>query len=266
VRRRTITAAWIAVAVVLVAGGVVVWQVRYRTDTAVTPIDIDVVVSLFQEQPAAAVAAGDRDASALPAVGVYSYATTGGDEVDALGGASHQYPSQSTVTVTNTGCGVRQRWVAAEERWDEFATCVDTASGGVSLTDVTTFHRFFGADERESYTCEGEPRPIGAPAGTTWVTTCTKTSGDDVQTWRGTVVGAETLTVDRQVVAVDHVVVAITDDERENAQRTETWYLAGTDLVVRRLVDNRTTNGSPIGDVHYVEHAEIMLSSLIPVR
>ncbi len=248
----------------LVASGVLVWELRYRTDTTVTPVDVDVVVSLFQQHAAAA--AGDTDV--LPANGVYTYTTTGSDQVDALGGASHRYPVLSTITVTRSGCGATQRWVAAEERWDEFTTCVTADENGqrVRLTDVTAFHRFFGADERETYTCEGDPRPIGAPAGTTWVTTCTKSDGDDVQTWTGTVIGGETINVGGDAVAVEHVAVMITDSEPENSQRTDSWYLAGTDLVVRRVIANTTTNGSPVGDVHYVEHADITLSSLTPTR
>ncbi len=56
-----------------------------------------------------------------------------------------------------------------------------------------------------------------------------------------------------------------TDDSRD-VQVTDTWYLAGTDLVVRRVVNNSTTNGSPVGDVHYLEHVELTLGSLTPAR
>jgi hypothetical protein len=54
------------------------------------------------------------------------------------------------------------------------------------------------------------------------------------------------------------------DDGTGDTQRTETWYLQGTDLVVRSVVTNATTNPSPVGDVHYDEHYEITLDSLDP--
>ena len=126
-----------------------------------------------------------------PAPGVYRYTTTGGDAVDALGGASHQYPATSTITVTVDGCATTQRWTAAAERWDELTTCA--GDGGVQLQRFVSLHHFFGADDTETSTCDGQPRPLGAAAGTTWTARCV--DGDETATWTGTVVGAETAVV-----------------------------------------------------------------------
>ena len=43
----------------------------------------------------------------LPEPGVYVYATTGSAKVDALNGAAHTYPAETTITVTLEGCGAR---------------------------------------------------------------------------------------------------------------------------------------------------------------
>jgi hypothetical protein len=196
-----------------------------------------------------------------PAPGVYQYTTTGGDAVDALGGASHQYPATSSVTVTVDGCATTQRWTAAGERWDELTTCA--SEGGVQLQRFASLHRFFGADDDETSTCAGQPRPLGAPAGTVWTVRCV--DGEDTATWTGTVVGAETAVVGGVTVDVEHIAVTIDDGDARDSQRTETWYLAGTDLVVRRISDIATTEGSPVGDVHYTEHYEIALDSLAPL-
>jgi hypothetical protein len=56
----------------------------------------------------------------VPEPGVYVYASRGFDSVDALTGARHDYPAQTTVTVTTEGCGVRVRWNTVRERWDEW--------------------------------------------------------------------------------------------------------------------------------------------------
>ena len=58
-----------------------------------------------------------RLAQTVPAAGVYIYDTKGSEHVSALGGASHTYPSQTTVTVTKTPCGAELRWDALKERW-----------------------------------------------------------------------------------------------------------------------------------------------------
>ncbi len=135
--------------------------------------------------------------------------------------------------------------------------------GGVQLQRFVSLHHFFGTDDTETSTCDGQPRPLGAAAGTTWTARCV--DGDETATWTGTVVGAETATVGGEQVDVEHVVVTIDDGDARDSQRTETWYLAGTDLVVRRISDITTTEGSPVGDVHYTEHYEISLDSLSPL-
>jgi hypothetical protein len=198
----------------------------------------------------------------VPAAGVYSYAATGGDSVDALGGASHAYPDTTTLTLTVTpdGCAT-QRWVAAEERWDATTACA--VPGGVQLRTFVAFHRFFGSDDQETDTCTGDPRPLDAEAGATWTATCI--AGDQTSVYHGTVVGPETLTVAGVPVAVEHVSVTIDDGDTRDAQRTDTWYRAGTDLVVQRVSDIATAESSPVGDVHYTEHYEIVLTSLQPV-
>jgi hypothetical protein len=196
-----------------------------------------------------------------PAPGIYRYTTTGGDAVDALGGASHHYPATSTITVTVDGCATTQRWTAAAERWDELTTCA--GDGGVQLQRFVSLHRFFGADDTETSTCDGQARPLAAAAGTTWTARCI--DGDETSTWTGTVLGVETAIVAGQSVDVEHVVVTIDDGDARDSQRTETWYVAGTDLVVRRISDIATTEGSPVGDVHYTEHYEMTLDSLSPL-
>jgi hypothetical protein len=265
------------VVVVLVGAGVLVWLLRYRTDTKVTPVGVDAAVADFQQRrrgslpdsvasdPPAATTADDTDASAvLPEPGVYVYATTGGDGVDALGGASHDYPALTTLTVTEAGCGVAQQWVAAEERFDQFLTCATPDGTGVDLAAFTEFHEFFGISERDDFLCSGDPRPLVAEAGTTWTVVCAR-SGEH-STWSGRVLAPETITVDGTDVATDHVVWEIDNGDDRDRQRTETWYLAGTDLVVKRVIDNHTIEGSVVGDVTYTESAELLLQSLTPSR
>jgi len=268
-----------AVALVAAVGGTW-WYLHARTDHTTTAISIDELLREYRRStqpapppepaapaaPTTAAAPSPPSAAAptppvQPAPGVYRYTTTGGDGVDALGGASHQYPPTSSITVTVDGCATTQRWTAAEERWDEITTCV--ADGGVQFQRFTSRHQFFGADDTETSTCDGQPRPLDAPVGTAWTVRCV--DGDETATWNGTVVGQETAVVAGATVGVEHVVVTIDDGDGRDSQRTETWYAAGTDLVVRRISDIATTEGSPVGDVHYTEHYEISLEALSPL-
>jgi hypothetical protein len=261
----------LAAVVVVAAVVTALYLLRWRRDTTTTVVGVDQAVDDFRHTTSTTEGAARASTSIatpapllpeLPAPGVYRYTTVGGDQIDALGGAAHRYPATSTITVTASGCGVSQRWVAAEERSDEHVTCA--VPGAIELVSFTAFHRFFGTDDLEPHQCLGEPRPVDAAPGTTWTVTCP--SGDEVNVWTGTVLGREALAVGGAEVVVDHVLVAIDDGRPENVQRTETWYRRGTDLVVRRVVDNVTTSSSPIGDVHYREHFEIRLDSLTPER
>jgi hypothetical protein len=40
----------------------------------------------------------------LPAVGVYTYLTSGGEQVDVLGGTQHRYPERTTITISSADC------------------------------------------------------------------------------------------------------------------------------------------------------------------
>jgi hypothetical protein len=275
----------VVLVVVIAAGGGVWWYLHARTDHTTTAVSPDQAVEQFRQSTTttsstttpATTAAPSTSAAPVttaattttaparpvqPAPGVYRYTTIGGDGVDALGGASHTYPATTTITVTSSGDCTTQRWTAAEERWDETTTC--TVPGGVTMTSFVQFHRFFGGDDTDTDTCEGgQPRPVDAPPGATWQVRCT--IGEQVDVFTGTVVGTEQATVGGSPVTVEHVVVTVDDGDTRDSQRTETWYLAGTDLVVRRVSDIQTTEPSVLGDVHYTEHFEISLDSLTPL-
>jgi hypothetical protein len=281
VRRLVLLVVVVLVVATVAAGGW--WYARRNTSTPVTP---DQAVERFQEAtttvPAPAstttVTRGTTAAAAtstttsgppttapvavLPELGVYVYDTTGSDSVDALGGASHQYPSTTTITVEPGGCGIRQRWQPLEERWDEWTTCAEP--GGVQLTSFTGYHRFFGQDTTDEWVCAGDPRPVRAAPGTTWRTTCLE-AGAPTE-WVGTVVGDESLLVGSDPVRVQHVRIDLDDGVSSDVQRFEAWYLEGSDLLVRQVADMATANESAVGTVHYREQYTIQLASLVPRR
>ncbi len=200
-------------------------------------------------------------ANELAVPGVYMYATTGRDSVDALTGAHHDYPATTTITVIPTACGIQQRWDVLEERWEEWQRCID--SDGVSEPGRTNYDEFFGQSQTDTWVCTGAPRPLAAAAGTTWSKTCV--NGSAIDTYDGVVIGTEPQVVGTTTVDTLHVRVTITDDVSPDLQVIDTWYLAGTDLVVVQTSTAATTNDSPVGTVNYDETYGIRLSSLTPL-
>jgi hypothetical protein len=195
--------------------------------------------------------------------GVYVYATSGYEELD-VGGARHDYPAESTVTVTAWSCGRRFRWQPLRERWDERDTC--PGEGGESLVAFRSHHEFFGrADERE-FRCE--PGSLAMPAspapGTTWTSRC---RADGVlATTVGRVLGSEPFAIDGSVVEAVHFVLEsrLEGGDRGTA-RYETWATANG-VVLRQIAVVDSEARGPVGTVRYRERYELRLRSLTPRR
>ncbi len=225
---------------------------RFDAATTVTTATTDTVTTD---------AAPDAPAAVMPEPGVYTYATSGGDSVDALSGDAHTYPAITTMTVLASGCGTVQRWDVLVQRWQAAHTCVRDA--GVATDRIVNFDSFFERGQTDTYECVGDVRPLDAPEGTTWSFVCAQNGRDD--RYSGVVVGTETRQVGTSTVAVLHVRVSIDNGNPVDSQITDSWYLLGADLLVARTAVNETTNDSPIGAVHYSERYELMLTSVDPL-
>lgn len=206
--------------------------------------------------------------SRLPAPGVYVYATTGKESVDALNGATHTYPAQTTITVVNSGCGVVLRWEPLVERYDEWDLCLG-ADGGFATTGYSTMHTFFGQADTEHYTCpEGTPfLPHPATTGSTWTAACRLGDTADSTVW--TVVGTEPVTVGTTVVEAIHLHGADTSTNPDGSTGQTTidiWLRPSDALPLRRIETGSSVNKTVIGDVHYQEHFELQLVDLQPRR
>ena len=177
-KRRTAVLVGTVVVLVVAAGGVYAWH-RLATGGKVTEVGVAEAIDRYREQidatttrpPATTVppttevhAVTTMTASpttevhavttttvpvvhSLVAPGVYQYATTGFDSVDALTGARHDYPNITTITVVPYGCGVRLRWDIAVERWDSWDWCLD--GDALRQTGWVGYHEFFGTPGRE---------------------------------------------------------------------------------------------------------------------
>ena len=274
-RRRRKTLMIVALAVVVVAG-VAFFAIRayLAGGGETTAVPVDVVVRRYQEQvtatsapatSAAPVTSAGPEATALPpavavlpASGVYVYATTGGDSIDIVGGVAHTYPATSTITVTAEGCGVRQRWDVADERWQSSLRC--TTDAGVAEPQRVNYDEFFDLGQTDTWECTGEPRPLDAPPGTTWARSCQK--GDHFDLHSGTVVGTEPIDVGGRQLQSLHVRVSVDNGRASDSQVTDSWYLLGSDLLLVQSAVNRTTNDTAFGEVHYEEDFEIRLSQV----
>jgi hypothetical protein len=93
--------------------------------------------------------------SAPPLVepGIYRYNTMGSEQIDALGGTSHDYPTETTLTVIAGDCGVHVRWDALRERRDEWGLC--STPDGIELSPLgVQYHEFYNQPDEEAVSCD----------------------------------------------------------------------------------------------------------------
>ena len=255
--RRAGLIAAVAVGVVALAG-VATWLVAFR-DTA-EPVTVGEAVTSFRTDTEPAPSAP----SPIPA-GVYVYATSGFEKTDALTGVTHRYPRRSTITVAAVDCGVGLTWRVLKGRSTEWIYCV--VPQGWLLARQDERHTFFGRTERTTYECETTPiRPAEPSVGMRWRVLDCGTEGTDE---RGAVrvVGLPRVLVGAVTVGTVHVRKTTTfAGAIRGTSRHDVWFDANSGLPVKVVMVSRTTNDSPIGDVHYEEAVTLRLLSLEPRR
>jgi hypothetical protein len=191
--------------------------------------------------------------------GVYAYATTGFEEVDAFGGGRHDYPPETFLTLRPEGCGTGIRWHPLEERFEEDVVCADG-----SLDVINSYHEWFGVPDFSAWECSDGARTLPRGDETAWSFTCEK-PGESEQVWEYRVVGEETIEVGGEPVETLHVVGTETITGRTvGGSENHQWVLVGTLLPVRRTSVGENTTESAIGPVRYNEEFEITLVSLEP--
>ena len=174
----------------------------------------------------------------------------------------HDYPNITTITVVPYGCGVRLRWDVAVERWDSWDWCLE--GDALRQTGWVGYHEFFGTPGENDYTCDGEPRPLDPPAGTTWTMTCRM--GDRTTTsFTGTVIERTTLTVAGTEIPVLHLRYDVdVVGESTGHQSVEGWYRTTDGLPVREQLTIATKQDTVIGTTNFDETYTIDLLTPTP--
>lgn len=239
---------------------VAVFLVFFRNQA--TPVDLAEALRRYRSQHRS----GGPVNSALPAPGVYVYATVGSESLS-LPGGSRSYPGHTSMIVTPAACGVRVRWIPLTEHIEDNQDCIDHA-GGLLLVSTETTEQFFGITTREAVSCSPQAYlvPPTAHPGQAWSFTCSEPQID----WRGSgvVVGLETRRIGATTVPVWHTHVTLNISGRNGGTNpADYWFALDRSLLVawRGSVDVAQGN-SPIGAVHYHEDFDLHLLRLSPAE
>lgn len=202
----------------------------------------------------------------LPAPGVYLYRTYGQESIDAVGGSVHQYPDETTITVTTEACGVRLQWDVLKERRERWVLCVGDDGVHLQPDGGQSFHEFFGQTQTEDITCD---RPVlllpadGAPRAATHLT-CLLGSLSWSPSWE--VLERTVMEVAGTTMEVQHVRMTVADDDQYFEHITLDWYLDAHALPVSARLTKDSLSDTDFGDVEYVEHYAYDLQTLVPLR
>jgi hypothetical protein len=204
--------------------------------------------------PAATTAAAH--AYTAPGNGVYTYATSGFEQTDAVGGARHDYPAQTTITVRPEGCGWTEHWQPLEERWDDVDLCQTGAAW--TLAGVKTFHEFFRQTQEQDSTCD--PGAVYLPQPSTF--TCRGSFG--AMNFAARVVGSENVAVGGKSTNGLHMHYAVEFTGSNRGTGTYDEWTAANGVLLQRVWDMHIVTDSPFGTVHYDEHYSITLTTMEP--
>lgn len=246
---------WLVGAVLVVGGAIVLVAVLFWRRDTTTVIDAT--------EARAAATSTEAPPSAAPATGgtagvMYVYETTGYEEIDALAGARHDYPSETFLTVQQEGCGEVFRWQAIEERWITWEVCDRQA---LEVSVVESFHRWFGVDDAQRYECTPPASYLPpSPGAETWTFTCQASARTEETA--AEVVGEETIVIGGgEVDALRVRFTSTLTGESTGGSVIDRWF--GDDgLLLKEVSSTASASRSAIGTVNYTEEYAITLRSL----
>jgi hypothetical protein len=268
VRRRVIVATVVLGA--LVATALVVRHL-WLTDTART-VDADEAVERFRDLSSTTVSQAEAPTTtdvplfATPEPGVYRYATDGVEGIDVLGGTEHRYPSETTITITPDGCGVRLRWDLLKERYEEWRLCA-TPHGIEQQRTGAFYHEFFQHGSREEMTCDRGVLVVPADRmpGDVVPLACMLNDRPWLPEWQ--VLERDVRTVEGVDVQVTHVRMTVTDDDAYWEHVVADWWIDDRGLPIEMTATKQSkSNSGLVGDVVYHETYTVTLASLTPLR
>jgi hypothetical protein len=244
-------------------GAGLLWVLVFRNRAI--PVTVADALRSYRQQHADPPRVAD---SHLPPVGVYTYDTTGFEQLS-LAGSRRPWPRVTAITVTDQGCGVNLQWDALAEHREDNRVCPVAGSEPTLLWQSSSSTvGFFGLVTHQQLSCDPGSllRPPTDASGQRWSFQCR--SVDD--TWRvtGRTVGVVDVAVGRTQVPALHVRldVAISGSETGTSP-TDYWFaLDGSEIVRVQSTTDVAQGSSPFGTVRYHDEYRLQLTSITPRR
>ena len=198
----------------------------------------------------------------LPAPGVYTYRTTGGEGLSLMG-VTRGFPSSTSMIVTEGRCAI-VTWVPIMEHTEATNVCAG-ADGALSVPRLVTTESIASTDTTSTVECPSTAYllPPAARTGARWSAACSLQSPAEKVGLHGELLGRSTIAVGGTNVTVEHTRFVLTFNGSESGTNpTDFWVDPSTGLIVREKEEVGVTSGG----VGYSEDMEATLAGLAPAR
>ncbi len=239
------------------AGGTA-WALVFRTVSS--PVGLREALRIYRREQTGKMLTSLR--TKLPAPGVYTYRTSGGEGLN-LVGVQRSFPSTTSMIVADGRCATVS-WVPITQHTEATTVC-SGPNGALEIPKLVTDESIAGTTSTSTIACPATAYllPPSVRPGERWGVTCSLLSPRQEVAMSGQALGISTIEVDGHPVTVEHTRFSLTFAGTERGTNpTDFWIVPGNGLIVRE----RETVAVNQGSVRYNETMETTLTSLSPAR
>jgi hypothetical protein len=256
-QHRLLTVLILAFVIVSTAGGTA-WALVFRTVSS--PVGLREALRMYRKEQTGKMLEALR--TKLPAPGVYTYRTSGGEGLN-LVGMRRTFPSTTSMIVTDGHCATIT-WVPITQHTEATTLCTGS-DGALDIPKLVTDESIAGTTSTSTVECPSTAYllPPSARQGQRWSVTCSQVSPSEKVAMQGEALGLSSMQVDGHPVTVEHTRVSFTFDGTDRGTNpTDFWIVPANGLIVRE----HETVAVDQGGVDYNESMETTLTGLSPVR
>lgn len=247
----------LALVIVSAASGTA-WALVFRT--VASPVGLREALRMYRREQTGKMMSSLR--TRLPAPGVYTYRTSGGESLN-LVGVSRAFPASTSMIVADGRCATVS-WVPITQHTEATTLC-NAPNGALAVPKLVTDESIAGSDSTSTIDCPASTYllPPAAHPGQRWAATCSQISPAEQIKMTGQALGQSLMRVGGRAVSVTHTRLVFTFAGTEHGTNPiDFWIVPSSGLIVRE----RETVGVTQGGVHYAENMETTLTALHPAH
>jgi hypothetical protein len=256
-QHRMLSVIALALIIVSCAGGTA-WALVFRTVSS--PVGLREALRMYRKEQTGKMLASLRNR--LPAPGVYTYRTSGGESLN-LVGVARSFPETTSMIVADGRCATVS-WVPIAQHTEATTFC-SASNGALTVPKLVTDESIAGSTTTSTITCPANSYllPAGVQTGQRWHATCSLADPAEKIGLTGQALGRSIMAVGGHPVPVTHARITLTFKGSEHGLNpTDYWVVPATGLIVREKETVAVTQGS----VRYSENMETTLAGLNPAR